>query len=127
MSATSSAAGPLSAADAAKLAGARLGPGERPQLNQLAHSRRPRQEIAGRRQGTPPDGGAIVAWAQRQPLLAEDPHFRAAFCRQLLSSAELLRQIGAATSAEDLSPLALELEQLIEWCEQHSETPAQSR
>ncbi len=128
MSADSRDAGPLSAADAALLASACLGPSERHQLSLLAHSLRTLQAIAGRCQGPPPDAGAIVAWAHQQGPLAGDPEFRAAFCRQLLSSADLLRHVAAdpATDASGSDALALELEQLIAWCEQQVRTPGQA-
>lgn len=128
MSGEAADAGPLSAADAELLASAGLGAGERHQLSLLAHSLRTLQSIAGRRQGPPPDAGAIVAWALQQGPLAGDPEFRAAFCRQLLGSADLLSHVAAdpATGAAGPDALALELEHLIAWCQQQARTPGQA-
>lgn len=122
--------GPLTAAEAALLETARLSAPSRHQLRLLAHSLRTLQQIAGRRLGPAPEAASIVAWAQGHDLLAGDTAFRAAFCRQLLSSAERLTAIAATLAAEcipapgDQAPeggagdaLGLELEQLITWCE----------
>ena len=145
MSGDSTNGGPLAAAEAARLEASRLSAPDKLQLRLLAHSLRTLQQIAGRHQGPPPGAREIVAWAQGQPLLADDAAFRAAFCQQLLTSADLLAAIATTltpgrpseatesqapatplseASAEDPGPLALELEQLIVWCERRSGDPA---
>ncbi|MFM8525332.1 MAG: hypothetical protein ACKOCM_06905 [Cyanobacteriota bacterium] len=126
-------AGPLAAAEAARLEQAPLSAAEHLQLRLLAHSLRTLQLIAGRRRGPAPSAREIVAWAHTQAPLAEDDGFRAAFCQQLLTSADLLATIASslppeaslpeASPPEAPGPLALELEQLVSWCEHQGGKP----
>ena len=143
MSGDSISAGPLAAAEAARLEASQLSAPDKLQLRLLAHSLRTLQQIAGRHHGPAPSAREIVAWAQGQALLADDAEFRAAFCQQLLTSADLLAAIAdnlapersstvtappatplSEAWAEDPGSLALELEQLIAWCERRSGKPA---
>ena len=121
MADTAGPAGPLTASDAALLERSNLTAMESHQLRLLAHSLRTLQEIAGRCRGPAPTAPDIVAWARGQTALATDPGFRAAFCQQLLTSAVLLAGIAddvVASSAGEVGPLGLEIEQLVAWCEQ---------
>ena len=85
---------------------------ERHHLRLLAHGLRTLQEIAGRRDGDPPDAAAIRAWAMEQPQVASDPSFAAAFCEQLGNTS---RQIEAIARGAARPPLALDLDELVSW------------
>ncbi len=87
---------------------------ERHHLRLLAHGLRTLQQIAGRRDGDPPDAAAIRAWAMEQPPVADDPSFAAAFCEQLGNTG---RQIEAIARTAGRPPLALELEELVSWAQ----------
>jgi hypothetical protein len=87
---------------------------ERHHLRLLAHGLRTLQQIAGRRDGAPPDAAAIRAWAMEQPQVADDPPFAAAFCAQLESTA---RQVEAIAGTAGMPPLALDLEELVAWAQ----------
>jgi hypothetical protein len=87
---------------------------ERHHLRLLAHGLRTLQQIAGRRDGDPPDAASIRAWAMEQPQVADDPPFAAAFCEQLESTA---RQLEAIARTAARPPLALDLEDLVSWAQ----------
>jgi hypothetical protein len=85
---------------------------ERHHLRLLGHGLRTLQQIAGRRDGDPPDVEAIRTWAMEQPQVADDRSFTEAFCEQLGNTA---RQIEAIARAAGRPALALELEDLVAW------------
>jgi len=91
---------------------------ERHQLRLLAHGLRTLQQIAGRRQGMPPDPQAIEAWALQQAAVDGDASFARAFASQLQAAGERLTAIGEAQSC---SALALDLPQLAAWAQAQAE------
>jgi hypothetical protein len=91
---------------------------ERHHLRLLAHGLRTLQAAAGRRQGPLPERRQLEAWAAAQPALAGDRQFAAAFLPQL---EQLGGQLVAIATAEGVTPLALELEQLRRWAQEQAD------
>jgi hypothetical protein len=94
---------------------------ERHHLRLLAHGLRTLQAIAGQRSGPMPDRQAIDRWAAKQPVVAADPGFAAAFVNQLISASRQLTEIAAA-AGRGHDPLALDLENLVVWARRQAET-----
>ncbi len=86
------------------------------QLRLLAHGLRTLQTIAARRQGPTPARGAIEAWVLGQPQIAEDPSFVQAFVRELVG---LGAQLDRLAKNRSMTPLNLELADLLAWIEDH--------
>ena len=87
---------------------------ERHHLRLLAHGLRTFQAVAGRRHGPLPASDSLAVWATSQPQLAGDPGFAATFLDQLSGLGEQLESIAVGRGRE---PLALELDDLINWAE----------
>ncbi|MEX1316059.1 MAG: hypothetical protein AB1Z22_02895 [Synechococcaceae cyanobacterium] len=85
---------------------------ERHHLRLLAHGLRTLQAAADRRGGPLPDAGRLRRWVQSQPQAAEAPEFAHAFLRQLQNLAAQLEAIAAERHCD---PLALTLDQLVQW------------
>lgn len=103
---------PLSRAEAELIDATLLPHLERHHLRLMAHGLRSFQTMAGRRQGALPSAGQLEGWLEQQPGLAGDPGFRDAFRLQLIG---LGQQLEAIAEAAGCTPLALSLEQLIQW------------
>jgi hypothetical protein len=86
------------------------------QLRLLAHGLRTLQTIAARRQGPTPARGAIESWVLGQPQIAEDPSFVQAFVRELVG---LGAQLDRLAKNRSMTPLNLELADLLAWIEDH--------
>lgn len=86
------------------------------QLRLLAHGLRTLQTIAARRQGETPANCAIQAWVLEQPQIAADADFTQAFVRELVGLGDQLNRLATKRS---LTPLGLELADLLAWIEEH--------
>lgn len=91
---------------------------ERHHLRLMAHGLRTLQAIAGQRQGRAPERDAIRSWVERQPAIADDAGFAAAFTDQLEHMAGQLSAIAADHRCE---PLGLDLEALIDWAQRNAD------
>lgn len=91
---------------------------ERHHLRLLAHGLRTLQQIAGRRQGEPPEAELIQRWVLQQQATAGDQAFAAAFSAQLLSAAEQLRTIAGPSR----QPLDLQLDDLERWARRQADS-----
>ena len=89
---------------------------EEHKLRLLAHGLRTLQTIAARRQGPTPARGAIESWVLGQPQIAEDPSFVQAFVRELVG---LGAQLDRLAKNRSMTPLSLELPDLLAWIEEH--------
>lgn len=108
----------IEAAELAELEATLLSTLERHHLRLLAHGLRTLQAAAGGRQGPLPNAETVAAWADSQPPLQSDPAFRATFLNQLTT---LSRQLEAIAAEASLSPLALDLPQLIAWAQRQNQ------
>jgi hypothetical protein len=86
------------------------------QLRLLAHGLRTLQTIAARRQGETPASSTIQAWVLAQPQIAEDADFTQAFVRELVGLCDQLNRLATKRS---MTPLSLELADLLTWIEEH--------
>lgn len=86
------------------------------QLRLLAHGLRTLQTIAARRQGETPASAIIQSWVLRQPQIAEDHDFTKAFVRELVGLGGQLNRLAMNRS---VTPLSLELADLLAWIEEH--------
>ena len=112
--------GPLNPAELAELEAPSLPSRERHQLRLLAHGLRTLQQIAGRRQGTPPPLAAIQAWARQQPSIGDDDSFIGAFAHQLQLVGQQLSDLAGDRHG---GALALELSELIHSVQRQSQAP----
>lgn len=101
--------GPLSAGELAELEATLLPVLERHHLRLLAHGLRTLQEIAGHRQGPPPDRAALERWASGVEPLRDDPSFEQTFLDQLEAAGRQLEELAQTLGS---SALALELSDL---------------
>ena len=86
------------------------------QLRLLAHGLRTLQTIAARREGETPASATIQSWVLGQPQIAEDPGFTQAFVRELVG---LGTQLDRLATNRSVTPLSLELADLLAWIEEH--------
>ena len=104
--------GPLSRADAERIEATLLPNLDRHHLRLLAHCLRSFQVIAKPRQSGPlPDQRSLEQWLLEQPQLVDEPQFRDLLLNQFLAAAQQLEDLARQ---RDLSPLELNLEELIE-------------
>ena len=104
--------GPLSRADAEQIEATLLPNLDRHHLRLLAHCLRSFQVIAKPRQSGPlPDQRSLEQWLLVQPQLVDEPQFRDLLLNQFLAAAQQLEDLARQ---RDLSPLELNLEELIE-------------
>jgi hypothetical protein len=89
---------------------------EEHKLRLLAHGLRTLQTIAARRQGPTPARVSIESWVLGQPLIAEDTGFVQAFVRELVG---LGGQLDRLAKNRSMTPLSLELPDLLAWIEEH--------
>jgi hypothetical protein len=106
----------LSPDDQDWIEGLALPPWEDHQLRLLAHGLRTLQTIAARRQGKTPAGATIQSWVMGQPQIATDPGFTQAFVRELVVLGDQLDRLATNRS---VTPLSLELADLLAWIEEH--------
>ena len=105
-------AGPLSRADAERIEATLLPNLDRHHLRLLAHCLRSFQAIADPRQSGPlPDRRTLEQWLLQQPQFLDEPQFRDLLLKQFLAAAQQLEDLA---KQQDLSPLELNLEALIE-------------
>ncbi|WP_115071478.1 hypothetical protein [Synechococcus sp. UW179B] len=105
-------AGPLSRADAERIEATLLPNLDRHHLRLLAHCLRSFQAIADPRQSGPlPDRPTLEQWLLQQPQFLDEPQFRDLLLKQFLAAAQQLEDLA---KQQDLSPLELNLEALIE-------------
>lgn len=86
------------------------------QLRLLAHGLRTLQTIAARRQGETPASATIQSWVLAQPQIADDPGFTQAFVRELVGLGDQFARLATNLS---VTPLSLELTDLLAWIEEH--------
>ena len=104
--------GPLSRADAEQIEATLLPHLDRHHLRLLAHCLRSFQVIADPRQSGPlPDRRSLEQWLVEQPQLVDEPQFRDLLLNQFLAAAQQLEELA---KQRDLSPLELNLGELIE-------------
>ena len=104
--------GPLSRADAEQIEATLLPNLDRHHLRLLAHCLRSFQVIAKPRQSGPlPDQRSLEQWLLEQPQLVDEPQFRDLLLNQFLAAAQQLEDLARQ---RDLSPLELNLDELIE-------------
>jgi len=94
------------------------------QLRLLAHGLRTLQTIAARRQGPTPARVSIESWVLGQPQIADDPGFVQAFVRELVG---LGAQLDRLAKNRSMTPLSLELADLLAWIEEHRSPSPQPR
>ena len=104
--------GPLSRADAEQIEATLLPNLDRHHLRLLAHCLRSFQVIADPRHSGPlPGRSELEQWLLEQPQLVDEPQFRDLLLHQFLAAAQQLEDLA---TQQDLSPLELNLGELIE-------------
>lgn len=92
---------------------------ERHHLRLLAHALRTLQQVQADCGSTAlPDAEAIERWLLQQPSLNGEPDFSSLLAAQLHSAGKQLQRLAAARG---LSPLELELDDLIAWSLQQAD------